>query len=34
VHRAWELPDKERKGYPLPIVDLAEGRARFLTARG
>jgi deoxyribodipyrimidine photo-lyase len=34
VHRAWELPDNERKGYPLPIVDLAEGRARFLSARG
>lgn len=34
VHRAWELPARERKGYPLPIVDLAEGRARFLAARG
>lgn len=22
------------RGYPLPIVDLAEGRARFLAARG
>jgi deoxyribodipyrimidine photo-lyase len=34
VHRPWELPDKEHKGYPPPIVDLAEGRARFLAARG
>lgn len=33
VHRPWELPARERKGYPLPIVDLAEGRARFLAAR-
>lgn len=31
VHRPW---DKPVKGYPLPIVDLAEGRARFLAARG
>lgn len=31
VHRPWERPVK---GYPLPIVDLAEGRARFLAARG
>jgi deoxyribodipyrimidine photo-lyase len=34
VHRPWDLTAKERKGYPLPIVDLAEGRARFLAARG
>lgn len=34
IHRAWELPASERKGYPLPIVDLTEGRARFLAARG
>jgi deoxyribodipyrimidine photo-lyase len=34
IHRAWELPTSERNGYPLPIVDLAEGRARFLAARG
>ena len=33
VHEPWRLPEKERKGYPLPIVDLAEGRARFLAAR-
>jgi deoxyribodipyrimidine photo-lyase len=34
VHRPWDLPAGERKGYPTPIVDLAEGRARFLAARG
>ncbi len=33
VHEPWRLPSRERKGYPLPIVDLAEGRARFLAAR-
>lgn len=33
VHEPWRLPAKERKGYPMPIVDLAEGRARFLAAR-
>jgi deoxyribodipyrimidine photo-lyase len=32
--RPWTLTAKERNGYPLPIVDLAEGRARFLAARG
>jgi len=31
VHRPWELPVK---GYPPPIVDLAEARSRFLAARG
>ncbi|MFC4854179.1 cryptochrome/photolyase family protein [Actinophytocola glycyrrhizae] len=31
VHRPWEKPVT---GYPSPIVDLAEGRARFLAARG
>lgn len=31
VHRPWVKPVK---GYPPPIVDLAEGRARFLAARG
>jgi deoxyribodipyrimidine photo-lyase len=31
VHRPWDNPVK---GYPMPIVDLAEGRARFLAARG
>jgi deoxyribodipyrimidine photo-lyase len=31
VHRPWEKPVR---GYPMPIVDLAEGRARFLAARG
>lgn len=34
VHRPWRLPDRERHGYPDPIIDLAEGRARFLAARG
>jgi deoxyribodipyrimidine photo-lyase len=33
-HKPWLLTAKERNGYPLPIVDLAEGRARFLAARG
>ena len=31
VHRPW---DKPVKGYPMPIVDLAEARSRFLAARG
>ncbi len=36
VHRPWTLSDTVRSGidYPEPIVDLAEGRERFLTARG
>ncbi|HYQ62809.1 deoxyribodipyrimidine photo-lyase [Actinophytocola sp.] len=34
VRRPWTLPAKARNGYPVPIVDLAEGRARFLAARG
>jgi deoxyribodipyrimidine photo-lyase len=34
IHRPWDLPGRERKNYPLPIVDLSEGRARFLAARG
>ena len=34
VRRPWTLPAKARKGYPPPIVDLAEGRARFLAVRG
>ena len=35
VHTPWKLPDDVRKGldYPDPIVDLAEGRRRFLDAR-
>jgi deoxyribodipyrimidine photo-lyase len=33
-HQPWRLTAKARNGYPLPIVDLAEGRARFLAARG
>ncbi|MEU3187798.1 deoxyribodipyrimidine photo-lyase [Streptomyces sp. NPDC006923] len=36
VHQPWKLaaPDRARLGYPDPIVDLAEGRARFSRARG
>jgi deoxyribodipyrimidine photo-lyase len=35
VHTPWKLPDDVRKGlnYPDPIVDLDEGRRRFLDAR-
>jgi deoxyribodipyrimidine photo-lyase len=35
VHTPWKLPDDVRKGldYPDPIVDLTEGRRRFLAAR-
>jgi deoxyribodipyrimidine photo-lyase len=36
VHQPWTLkePDRARLDYPGPIVDLAEGRDRFLRARG
>jgi deoxyribodipyrimidine photo-lyase len=34
VRQPWTLPTKARNGYPVPIVDLSEGRARFLAARG
>jgi deoxyribodipyrimidine photo-lyase len=36
VHRPWLLPADVRRGldYPEPIVDLAEGLARFRRARG
>ena len=36
VHRPWLLPDdvRRRLDYPDPIVDLAEGLARFRRARG
>jgi deoxyribodipyrimidine photo-lyase len=36
VHRPWLLPDdvRRRLDYPQPIVDLAEGLARFRRARG
>ncbi|WP_037908915.1 cryptochrome/photolyase family protein [Actinacidiphila yeochonensis] len=36
VHEPWRLPAGERSGldYPEPVVDLAEGLARFRTARG
>ena len=36
VHRPWLLPDDVRRGlgYPEPIVDLAEGLARFRRAHG
>lgn len=35
VHQPWKLPAKVRRtlDYPDPIVDLAEGRRRFLAAR-
>jgi deoxyribodipyrimidine photo-lyase len=35
VHRPWRLPPEERDrlGYPAPIVDLDEGQARFRAAR-
>ncbi|MBB5939577.1 cryptochrome/photolyase family protein [Streptomyces zagrosensis] len=35
VHEPWKLPPEERAhyDYPDPIVDLAEGRDRFLRAR-
>jgi deoxyribodipyrimidine photo-lyase len=35
VHQPWKLPAKVRRtlDYPEPIVDLAEGRRRFLAAR-
>ncbi|WP_199433302.1 cryptochrome/photolyase family protein [Qaidamihabitans albus] len=36
VHEPWRLPEDERErlGYPRPIVDLRDGSDRFLTARG
>lgn len=36
VHEPWKLPDDVRAGldYPEPIIDLAEGRRRFLDSRG
>ncbi|RST05568.1 deoxyribodipyrimidine photo-lyase [Streptomyces sp. WAC05374] len=36
VHEPWKLPPRERArhDYPEPIVDLAEGLARFKEARG
>ena len=36
VHEPWRLPDEVRGAldYPEPIVDLDEGRRRFLDARG
>jgi deoxyribodipyrimidine photo-lyase len=35
VHQPWRLPAARRRalGYPDPVVDLAEGRARFLAGR-
>lgn len=34
VHTPWKLPARRRPSeYPEPIIDLAEGRARFLRAR-
>jgi deoxyribodipyrimidine photo-lyase len=36
VHEPWRLPNEQRAAldYPEPIVDVAEGNARFLRARG
>ncbi|MFC8535934.1 cryptochrome/photolyase family protein [Streptomyces sp. NPDC057249] len=36
VHEPWRLPDgeRERLDYPEPVVELAEGLARFRQARG
>ncbi|MGP4003965.1 cryptochrome/photolyase family protein [Streptomyces sp. 8N706] len=36
VHQPWRLPatERERLGYPEPVVDLADGLARFQEARG
>ena len=36
VHEPWRLPAERRAAldYPEPIVDVAEGNARFLRARG
>jgi deoxyribodipyrimidine photo-lyase len=36
LHEPWKLPGRDRAAidYPDPIVDLAEGRARFEQARG
>lgn len=35
IRQPWRLPAERRRqlGYPAPIVDLAEGRMRFLAAR-
>jgi deoxyribodipyrimidine photo-lyase len=36
VHEPWKLPGLERAAcdYPDPVVDLADGLARFKRARG
>ncbi|WP_030422840.1 deoxyribodipyrimidine photo-lyase [Streptomyces sp. SCSIO 75703] len=36
VHEPWKLPEERRAalGYPAPLVDLADGLARFRHARG
>ncbi|MFJ2746130.1 cryptochrome/photolyase family protein [Streptomyces sp. NPDC087440] len=34
VHQPWHFEGRARLDYPDPIVDLAEGRARFESARG
>ncbi len=34
VHRPWELPARERRGYPDPIVDHEEAAAAFRAHRG
>jgi deoxyribodipyrimidine photo-lyase len=33
IHTPWKLPKPQRRGYPPPVIDLTEGRARFLAAR-
>jgi deoxyribodipyrimidine photo-lyase len=36
VHEPWRLkgPERARYDYPDPVVDLADGLARFKAARG
>ncbi|WP_333767947.1 cryptochrome/photolyase family protein [Streptomyces sp. IBSBF 2435] len=34
VHEPWKLPEKDRNGYPVPVVELSDGRNRFRQARG
>jgi deoxyribodipyrimidine photo-lyase len=36
MHEPWRLPEEERArlGYPAPLIDLADGLARFRHARG
>ncbi|SHN00639.1 cryptochrome/photolyase family protein [Actinacidiphila paucisporea] len=34
VHEPWKLPEKDRKGYPAPVVALPDALDRFRQARG